>query len=237
MTARLRPFLPTDAVGLADVFRTSIEILAEDDYSDAQREAWAALADDHDDFAKWLGGMLTLVVESEEGLVGFAALEDNTMIALLYVRPDFARRGVATLIVRCAGKARGGARHDADHHGRQRHLAAVLRKARLSPTQRNTVMRNGEWLANTTMQKTLAPLPGQGESLMSKERLYLFDTTLRDGAQTTGVDFSLADKRTVAAMLDKLGVDYIEGGYPGANPVDTAFFNDPPKTPPSPASA
>ena len=56
------------------------------------------------------------------------------------------------------------------------------------------------------------------------ERLYLFDTTLRDGAQTTGVDFSLADKRHVAAMLDKLGLDYVEGGYPGANPLDTAFF-------------
>lgn len=65
---------------------------------------------------------------------------------------------------------------------------------------------------------------------MSKDRVYLFDTTLRDGAQTTGVDFSLQDKRMVAAMLDKLGVDYIEGGYPGANPVDTAFFTDPPKT-------
>ena len=52
---------------------------------------------------------------------------------------------------------------------------------------------------------------------MSKERLYLFDTTLRDGAQTTGVDFSLEDKRLIAAVLDELGVDYIEGGYPGAN--------------------
>ena len=58
----------------------------------------------------------------------------------------------------------------------------------------------------------------------ARERLYLFDTTLRDGAQTTGIDFSLSDKRTVAKMLDKLGVDYIEGGYPGANPLDTAFF-------------
>ncbi|HRJ70110.1 MAG TPA: citramalate synthase, partial [Beijerinckiaceae bacterium] len=65
---------------------------------------------------------------------------------------------------------------------------------------------------------------------MSKDRVYLFDTTLRDGAQTTGVDFSLADKRQVAAMLDRLGVDYIEGGYPGANPLDTKFFADPPKT-------
>ena len=59
---------------------------------------------------------------------------------------------------------------------------------------------------------------------MSRERLYLFDTTLRDGALTTGVDFSLDDKRHVAAMLDRLGVDYVEGGYPGANPLDTEFF-------------
>jgi 2-isopropylmalate synthase len=59
---------------------------------------------------------------------------------------------------------------------------------------------------------------------MSRERLYLFDTTLRDGAQTNGVDFTLADKLTIARMLDELGVDYVEAGYPGANPIDTAFF-------------
>jgi 2-isopropylmalate synthase len=58
-----------------------------------------------------------------------------------------------------------------------------------------------------------------------KERLYLFDTTLRDGSQTTGVDFSLEDKRRIAAVLDELGVDYIEGGYPGANDTDTTFFS------------
>ena len=62
-----------------------------------------------------------------------------------------------------------------------------------------------------------------------KERLYLYDTTLRDGAQTLGVDFSLEDKRVIAERLDALGVDYIEGGYPGANPVDTAFFEAPPR--------
>jgi 2-isopropylmalate synthase len=62
-----------------------------------------------------------------------------------------------------------------------------------------------------------------------KERLYLFDTTLRDGAQTLGVDFSLEDKLVIAGRLDSLGLDYIEGGYPGANPVDTAFFEAPPK--------
>jgi len=64
---------------------------------------------------------------------------------------------------------------------------------------------------------------------MTKERLYLFDTTLRDGAQTKGVDFSVEDKRNIAEALDQLGVDYIEGGWPGANPTDTAFFRNPPK--------
>ena len=60
---------------------------------------------------------------------------------------------------------------------------------------------------------------------MSRERIYLFDTTLRDGAQTTGVDFSVADKKKIAALLDTLGLDYIEGGYPGANPTDTEFLS------------
>lgn len=59
---------------------------------------------------------------------------------------------------------------------------------------------------------------------MPRERLSLFDTTLRDGAQTNGVDFTLADKLAIARLLDELGVDYIEAGYPGANPVDSKFF-------------
>lgn len=63
---------------------------------------------------------------------------------------------------------------------------------------------------------------------MSKERLYLFDTTLRDGAQTTGVDFSLEDKLRLMRVLDQLGVDYIEGGFPGANATDTELFSSRP---------
>ena len=59
---------------------------------------------------------------------------------------------------------------------------------------------------------------------MSKDKIYIFDTTLRDGAQTQGVDFSLDDKLKIANSLDNLGVDYIEGGWPGANPTDTEFF-------------
>ena len=60
------------------------------------------------------------------------------------------------------------------------------------------------------------------------ERIFLYDTTLRDGAQTQGIDFSVADKRRIAAELDRLGVDYVEGGWPGANPTDEAFFAEPP---------
>ena len=58
-----------------------------------------------------------------------------------------------------------------------------------------------------------------------KDRLYLFDTTLRDGAQTPGVDFSVEDKVQIAALVEKLGIDYVEGGWPGANPADTELFS------------
>jgi len=63
---------------------------------------------------------------------------------------------------------------------------------------------------------------------MAADRIYIYDTTLRDGAQARGVDFSIADKLSIARELDKLGVDTIEGGWPGANPSDDAFFASPP---------
>src|SRR6266540_6442666 len=90
-----------------------------------------------------------------------------------------------------------------------------------------------EWLAHPSYRRStdrdrrrgrvgaeLSPLV----TAMTRERLYLFDTTLRDGAQTNGVDFTLGDKLAIAEMLDDLGVDYVEGGYPGANPTDTQLF-------------
>ena len=64
---------------------------------------------------------------------------------------------------------------------------------------------------------------------MTKEKIYIFDTTLRDGAQTEGVNFSIDDKNKIAKALSELGVDYLEGGWPGANTLDTTFFNNPPK--------
>ncbi|MGR3711838.1 MAG: citramalate synthase [Shimia sp.] len=64
---------------------------------------------------------------------------------------------------------------------------------------------------------------------MSKERLYLYDTTLRDGQQTQGVQFATSEKAQIASVLDEMGVDYIEGGWPGANPTDSEFFETQPK--------
>lgn len=151
----LRPFLPKDVPALAIVFRSAIEEIASEEYSEAQCEAWAAVADDEDDFGAWLGRLLTLVVDSDEGPVGFAALEDNSMIALLYVRPDYARQGVATLLCDALEKlaaARGttvittDASDTAQPFFAQRGYVAK---------QRNTVLREGEWLGNTTMEKKL----------------------------------------------------------------------------------
>ena len=60
------------------------------------------------------------------------------------------------------------------------------------------------------------------------DRIYIFDTTLRDGGQTKGVDFSFADKIAISQALDDIGIDYIEGGWPGANPTDNKLFSSPP---------
>ena len=64
---------------------------------------------------------------------------------------------------------------------------------------------------------------------MNNDKIYIFDTTLRDGQQTTGVDFSVSDKIVISEALDKIGIDYIEGGWPGANPTDNKFFSNSPK--------
>lgn len=74
----------------------------------------------------------------------------------------------------------------------------------------------------------LAAAADEGTGVGTRGRILLYDTTLRDGAQTQGVDFSLLDKQVIAAELDRLGIDYIEGGWPGANPTDDAFFANPP---------
>ena len=74
-----------------------------------------------------------------------------------------------------------------------------------------------------------AELPRPPAKAAQRERLWLYDTTLRDGQQSQGVDFSVEDKAAVASALDGLGIDYVEGGWPGANPTDSAFFEAAPR--------
>src|SRR5262249_56000345 len=96
------------------------------------------------------------------------------------------------------------------------------------------VRRRGKMLAAKTKvnPRKLTPWrrPSRNPGMPSDDnkRIHIFDTTLRDGAQTQGVDFGVGDKLAIAEALDRLGVDYIEGGWPGANPTDDAFFTQPP---------
>jgi putative acetyltransferase len=152
----LRPFLPADTPVLAAIFAAAIEELTGDDYSEAQQEAWAAVADDEAAFGKKLASELTLIATLQNAPVGFASLKGKDQIDMLYVHPSVAGQGIATTLCDALEKIAGnrGAKSltvDASDTAQE-----FFRKRGYAPKQRNSVTVNGEWLANTTMQKTLA---------------------------------------------------------------------------------
>jgi len=152
----LRPFLITDTPLVAEIFRASVEELTADDYSDAQRKAWASAADDEEAFGERLGKQLTLLGTLGGSPVGFASLKGADQIDLLYVHPAGAGQGVGTMLVDALEKLAAG-------RGARRLTAEVsdnaqeffMRRGYVAKT-RNTMPRGGEWLANTTMEKPLA---------------------------------------------------------------------------------
>jgi|SRR5579871_1568921 len=157
----LRPFLPADTPMLAAIFVAAIEELTGDDYSEAQQEAWAASADDEEAFGKKLASELTLVATLQNSPVGFASLKGKDHIDMLYVHPSVAGQGVATMLCDALEKLaeNRGAKSltvDASDNAQE-----FFRKRGYAPRQRNSVTINGEWLANTTMQKTLADSGGK----------------------------------------------------------------------------
>lgn len=163
----LRPYLPADASVLASIFAASINVLTEDDYSEAQREAWASAAEDEGKFAKRLAGQLTLVATIQSSPVGFISLKDNTHIDLLYVHPSAARQGVATTLVDAIEKlstARGANALTADVSDTAQHFFA---RRGYEGQQRSTISVGDEWLATTTMKKTFnaTALPGDPSKL------------------------------------------------------------------------
>jgi len=158
----LRPYLPADLPMLAAIFVASIEELTGDDYSEAQQEAWAASVEDEEAFGQKLAGQLTLIATIQSAPVGFASLRGADHIDMLYVHPSAAGHGVASMLVEALEKLAGarGAKHlavDASDTAEP-----FFRKRGYIAMQRNTVTLNGEWLANTTMQKTLAASAAPG---------------------------------------------------------------------------
>jgi putative acetyltransferase len=157
----LRPFLAADVPVLAAIFAASIEELTGDDYSESQREAWMAAAED-EEFGKRLASDLTLIATLEGSPVGFASLRGNDHIRMLYVHPAVAGQGVATLLADALEKlagARGATSLTVDASDTAQGFFA---KRGYAAKQRNSVTINGEWLANTTMQKTLGAAPASG---------------------------------------------------------------------------
>jgi putative acetyltransferase len=152
----MRPMLPADVPLLAEIFRASIEELAGEDYSEAQQEAWASAADDEEAFGERLARELTLVATHGGAPVGFASLAENSRIDMLYVHPAAAGQGAAAMLADALEKlaaARGTKELSVDASDMARGF--FERRGFVAKT-RNTVAVGGEWLANTTMVKSLA---------------------------------------------------------------------------------
>jgi putative acetyltransferase len=155
-TLSLRPFLPTDTPLLAEIFRASVDELTVDDYSDAQRQAWVAAADDEEAWGARLGGQLTILGLIGGSPVGFASLKGTDELDMLYVHPAAVGNGVGSMLVEALEKlaaARGAGRLTAEVSDS---ATEFFQKRGFVPHQRNTVPRGGEWLGNTTMHKQLA---------------------------------------------------------------------------------
>ena len=145
---------------LAEIFRASIAELTTDDYSEAQQAAWMASAGDEAAFGERLMGELTLVATIEGAAVGFAALTGGDVIDMLYVHPAVAGRGIGAQLcdaIERLAAARGAAKLTADASDTA--LGFFTRRG-FVPQRRNSVSRNHEWLANTTVEKTLSAGPG-----------------------------------------------------------------------------
>ena len=155
MTVSLRPYIPADARPCVEIFRSSIEELAADDYDADQREAWAASADDQDAFAAKLAGMLTLIALIDGAVAGFASLKGADSIEMLYVDPEHAGQGAGTALVDALIKlatARGAKSLMVEASEGARPL---FERLGFRAERRNLVRVGDEWLANTTMTKPL----------------------------------------------------------------------------------
>src|ERR1700726_3655844 len=152
----LRPFLAEDTPVLAAIFAASIEELTGEDYNQAQQEAWISAADDEEQFGKRLAGQLTLVATLQNSPVGFAALKGADHIDMLYVHPGAVGQGVGSMLCDALEKLAGARGAKALTVDASDNAQEFFAKRGYVATRRNPVTVKDEWLANTTMQKTLA---------------------------------------------------------------------------------
>ena len=150
----LRPYLASDTPMLATIFVAAIQELTGDDYSEAQQEAWAAVADD-EEFGRRLAADLTLIATLQDSPVGFASLRGKDHIRMLYVHPSVAGQGVASMLVDALEKLAGSRGAKSLSVDASDTALDFFKKRGYVARQRNSVTVNGEWLANTTMQKSL----------------------------------------------------------------------------------
>ena len=158
----LRPYLGEDAPVLAAIFAASIEELTGDDYSEAQQQAWASAADEEEEFGKRLASGLTLVATLQSSPVGFASLKGADHIDMLYVHPGAVGEGVASMLCDALERLADGRGTKSLTVDASDNAAEFFAKRGYVAMQRNTVTVNGEWLANTTMQKKLADAAAPG---------------------------------------------------------------------------
>jgi putative acetyltransferase len=162
MTIALRPYLASDAPILGAIYAAAIDELTAEDYTDEQRYAWIALAEDEQTFGQKLAASLTLVAIVEGEPVGFISLRDNLSIEHLYVSPNIIREGVATALCDALERlatARGAQKLTVDSSD----TAEPFFKQRGYVLQsRNTRIVDEQWLAYMTMIKELAPAAASG---------------------------------------------------------------------------
>jgi putative acetyltransferase len=155
----LRPYLSADAKRCAEIFRSSIEELAAEDYDADQREAWGSRADNEAAFSARLAEALTILAVVDGTVGGFASLKGGEEIDMLFVDPEFARQGVGQTLVDALTKlaeARGAKRLTAEASDIARPL---FERQGFTAQKRNLVHVGDQWLANTTMTKTLGADP------------------------------------------------------------------------------
>ncbi len=157
----LRPYLPSDTGQLHRLVKASILETASEDYSQDQCLAWIESFGGQAEFVEKLARNVTLLAICDDEPSGFISLKDNTQIDMLYTAPQFAGKGIATFLCNAIELLAAGRKSSKLIVDASDTAISLFTALKFQPVRRNTVTINGQWLANTTMQKELPPAASQ----------------------------------------------------------------------------